>query len=185
MSYTDQLKENKKALYTVTCLIAAIPAVYFYLSKVQEIKDTELALRNDTQSLELQLASHQKKQNTLPELKAQLEKKKQDLVNIESLLPSNVSIQKTLEIITRLSKHNHVILKTFDQLAPVLSPEKNYYEIPLNISLTGTYRDLVMFYDRLTHTKQLLKLTNLRFSSSNLKRDYLTSTCSIILYRGL
>ncbi len=185
MSFSDQLKENNKALYTVTCLIAAIPAVYFYLSKVQDIKNTELALRNDTQSLEIQLASHQKKQNTLPELKAQLEQKKKDLENIESLLPSNVSIQKTLEIITRLSKHNHVTLLSFDQLPAVLSSERNYYEIPLNISLKGTYRDLVMFYDRLTHTKQLLRLTNLRFSSSSLKQDYLTSTCSIILYRGL
>ena len=101
------------------------------------------------------------------------------------MLPSQVSIQRSLEIVTRLSKYNHVVLNSFDQHPEVLSQEKNYYEIPINISLTGTYKDLVLFYDRLTHTKQLLKLTNLMFSSSLNNVDSLTSTCSIILYRGI
>ena len=185
MAFIDRLKENNVTLYTTTCIIAIIPAVYFYMSKVQDIKDNELALRNDTQSLQIQLASHQKKQNTLPELKSQLEKRKQDLAHIEALLPNRVSVQKSLEIITRLSKAHCVILVSFDQRPEILSPERNYYQVPIDIVVSGTFKDLVLFYDNLTHTKQLIRLTNLNFTSTSQNKDDIRSTCSIILYRGL
>ena len=181
----EQIKDNKLALYGLTFLIAIIPAIYFYTSKVQEIKDQEVALTTEIQSSELILASQKKKQTALPELKGTLERKKQDLEKIEALLPNRVSVQKSLEIITRLSKLNNVTLKSFDQLPEILSMEQTYYQIPINISVTGTFKDLVLFYDQMAHTKQLIRLTNLHFSSNNIEQDELSSSCSVLLFRGI
>ncbi|HBS60038.1 MAG TPA: hypothetical protein DEA44_12300 [Firmicutes bacterium] len=98
-------------------------------------------------------------------------------IRVRTLLPDNEGIADLLVSLNNLSKGQNVWIGSIKQGAFV--DRKTYYEIPLEITVTGTYPDLIKFINKLEHGPRFNSLTKMAVRGE----DYLlTMQLAMVVY---
>jgi len=102
-------------------------------------------------------------QQGLPELERQIAQKKEQLEDLEQILPSDRETGDLLRYIKSLADQSNLDLKSF---APGgLRPAEFYKEFPIEMQMTGRYHDLGLFLDRVSKYSRIINVDNLRIGS--------------------
>jgi type IV pilus assembly protein PilO len=104
----------------------------------------------------------------LPELEREILAKKEQLEDLEQILPNDRETGDLLRYVKNLGDQSNLNLKSF---APGgLRPAEFYQEFPIEMQVEGRYHDLGIFLDRVSKYSRIINVDNLRISAAKRER---------------
>ena len=165
-------------IFCGTILLLAIAFVYFlYLPKVEEINKTEEEIVELEQKL-IQARIRAKRREALEEEFAQVDAQFQEALK---LLPDSKEIPSLLTTLSRLGAAasldiRHVRLQQ-DR------PKDFYMEIPVSLEVSGPYRNVAVFFDKVGRMERIVNILNVSMRPTQALSTTLVTTCDAVTYR--
>jgi type IV pilus assembly protein PilO len=184
MNFIDEILKQKLAVkvLALVLVIALIGGAYwkvFYSPLKQEIDMLEPQLN------QLMVELNQKKAIVAerPRYEAELERTRQELVLALKQLPDKSEIPTLLENVSALGKASGLNFELFKPQAEV--PKNFYAEIPVDIKVTGQYKDIVMFFERVSQMPRIVTISNIVISQPQKagSTTMLSTTCNATTYK--
>lgn len=99
----------------------------------------------------------------LPELEREIAAKRQELDDLEQILPSDQETGDLLRYVKNLGDQSNLDLKSFSPGG--MKPAEFYKEFPIDMQIHGNYHDLALFLDRVSKYSRIINVDNLSMSS--------------------
>lgn len=125
------------------------------------------------------LKKNQRLAQNLPKKRAEYEKLKKQLAIALELLPKKSQIPDLLESVTRAGTDSGLEFKTFKPRGE--SVKQLYAEVPVDIVVMGTFRQLLTFLKRVGEMQRIVAVKNLSIRSG--KKDVLQIKGNVVTYR--
>jgi type IV pilus assembly protein PilO len=155
------LERKYKILVGAIILIAPVALFYFLLfqPKSEEIKGLE-ATRD---KLVKEIQNLREKKRRLPILLAQVQKVEDEFEEAAKMLPKDKEIPKLLTDISELGRTSGLDFVSFTPKGEV---QRDFYnEVPVAISISGTYHSIGGFLDQVSKMDRIVSVTNLSAGS--------------------
>ncbi|HDP26297.1 MAG TPA: pilus assembly protein PilO [Deltaproteobacteria bacterium] len=167
-------------LVVVLALIVGLYWQFFYRPVLAEIQ----AIEPELTQLKAELSAKREIVKEKPRYEAELEETRARLHLALKQLPDKSEIPTLLENISALGMASGLKFKLFRPKAEV--PQNFYAEIPVDIQVEGRYRDIVMFFDRVSKMPRIVNITNINVGSP--KKDLtgsmvLSTSCNAVTYK--
>ena len=154
-----------------------ITAAVFFLS-IQPTMDEIGKRRAEQQRLEKELIDKQAIANNLDQSKRDMAKLERQLAQALTELPNEANID---ELIRSLSEIGGKSGLTISSITPGGEAKKPLYaEIPIVMSVSGTYHEIALFLDSVSKLSRIVNVTNIRMGNSKLVNERLTLTSTYI-----
>jgi len=184
MNFIDEFLKQKTiikavALALVLVLIGGVYWKVFYSPLKEEIDSLEPQLNqlivelNQKKAIVAQRARYE----------AELERTRQQLVLALKQLPDKSEIPSLLENVSALGKASGLDFQLFQ---PKPEVAKNFYaEIPVDIKVTGQYKDIVVFFDRVSKMPRIVNISNIVIGEPKTTggATTLSTTCNATTYK--
>jgi type IV pilus assembly protein PilO len=159
----DKLPFYGQALVFAGLALAIVVAAYALWPNLgdmrKEIDDYEAQFTEKQAEIRKGQAAEQR----LPELEREIEAKKQELTDLEQILPSDRETGDLLRYVKNLGDQSNLDLKSFSPGG--LRPAEFYKEFPIEMQIAGRYHDLGIFLDRVSKYSRIINVDNLRIGS--------------------
>jgi len=166
-------------LLGLLALIVILFAAYFMLGwvPVQDEIDQE---QGQVEQQRMLLKKNQRLAQNLPKKRAEYEKLKKQLAIALELLPKKSQIPDLLESVTRAGIDSGLEFTVFKPRGE--SVKQIYAEVPVDIVVTGTYRQLLTFLKRVGEMQRIVAVKNLKLSNGKTS-GLLSVTGNVMTYR--
>jgi len=166
---------------------AVVLAASFVLILVGYIYLGWMPLQDDIARVQRDVDGQQRVLTRNLRLAKDLPRKKKEFAELEkqlrvalNMLPKKSQIPDLLEGVTRAGKNSGLEFSTFKPLGEV---NKQFYaEVPVNLSVTGTYRQLATFLKRVGQMPRIVDVKNLTLAQAR-AGGQLTVTGQAVTYR--
>jgi type IV pilus assembly protein PilO len=150
-------------------LIAVIPSAIIvglvvFLSIMPKNQEIEL-LRQDIAKQEAEIAKSQSMVARLDELRAENERLKKKLKELEDQLPAESEISSLLKQVSDLGLEAGLKILSWKPATRRNHPSGVVYEIPVSVSMKGSYHRLGQFFASLTRLNRIVNITNIKLGS--------------------
>jgi len=150
-------------------LIAVLPSIIiivvvlfvFIMPKNKEIEK----LRQDVAKQEAEIAKSQSMVARLDELKAENERLKKKLKELEDQLPEEREISSLLKQVSDLGLEAGLKILSWKPGTKRNHPSGIVYEIPVSVTMNGTYHRLGQFFASLTRLNRIVNISDIKLSS--------------------
>jgi type IV pilus assembly protein PilO len=170
----DILLHQKPAvkMFIVLAFIVIIVGLYWYFL-YKPVRDQINILRPEQAKLKSELMKIQAIVAEKPKYEAMLEQTRLDLLIALKQLPDKSEIPSLLENISSLGKFAGLEFQLFK---PRVEAPKNFYaEIPVDIKVKGTFKDVLDFFDKVSKMPRIVNISEISINGSP-KRGYGGST---------
>jgi type IV pilus assembly protein PilO len=181
----DILLHQKPAikLLIVLGIVAVIAGAYWYVL-YKPLQDDITSLLPQQTKLHNELSDIQKVVAEKPTYAAKLEQMKIDLINALKQLPDKSEIPSLLENISANGKSSGLEFQLFKPRTEV--PKNFYAEIPVDIKVEGTFKDIVDFFDKVSKMPRIVNISDISIGSP--QRGYggvtnVNTTCVATTYK--
>lgn len=165
----------KKIPKPVRIVLAVLPAmilvgvmVFFFIKpKTEQVKEIEVQIVEQ----EKKIAKSKSLIGRLEDLKAENERLVKSLKKLEEQLPKDHEISSLLKQVSGLSHEAGLEVISWKPAAKRSHPSGIVYEIPVNVSLVGSYHKLGMFFSRLTGLERIVNLNNIKLTMPKFEVD--------------
>ena len=161
-------------LFVVVILMGA----YFALGWMPVQDEIEQA-RGQVEQQQMQLKRNQHLAQNLPKKRAEYEKLKVQLSIALELLPKKSQIPDLLESVTRAGTNSGLEFKVFKPRGE--SVKEIYAEVPVDIVVTGTFRQLLTFLKRVGEIQRIVAVKHLTIRKG--QGDLLRVKGNVMTYR--
>jgi type IV pilus assembly protein PilO len=138
---------------------AAAVVAYYHFSvwagldqKIQELEAARTTLEN-------QYKDQKSVADNLPVFQENTKRLEEDLANALKLLPRDKEIPSLLRDIYTLGRKSGIEFKTFEPQREVA--RQLYAEIPVKMTITGSYHEIAVFFDRIGKMSRIVNVSNL------------------------
>ena len=185
MNVIDILMRQKAIIKMVVLvlILGIIVAVYWqflYRPVMSEVKTLEPELT----TLKQELSAKQAIVAERPKYEAELEQTRHELVLALKQLPDKSEIPSLLENVSSLGKSSGLAFILFKPRPEVT---KNFYaEIPVDIKVNGSYRDVITFFDRVSKMPRIVNMSEISMTGPKRESDgrtSVTTTCIATTYK--
>jgi type IV pilus assembly protein PilO len=175
MNVIDTLMRQKSIIKVLILivLLGIIIALYWqflYHPVIAEVKTLEPELA----TLRAELSAKQAIVSERPKYEAELEQTRHELVLALKQLPDKSEIPTLLETISALGKSSGLDFLLFRPRSEV--PKNFYAEIPVDIKVQGSYRDIVNFFDKVSKMPRIVNMSDITMGSPQKGSDRRTNT---------
>lgn len=156
MEKINKLPQNQKIALLASIAILLLVAYWFALFNA---KREQLGAANERLSeLQVQLAENRTLAADLPRFREELGKLDAELTEALRQLPNEKELPVLLTNITTLGKNAGLEFKDF---IPQQEVKKGFYaEVPISISLRGSFHNLASFFDELSRLDRIVNVEN-------------------------
>lgn len=156
MEKINKLPQNQKIALLASIAILLLVAYWFALFNA---KREQLGAANERLSeLQVQLAENRTLAADLPRFREELGKLDAELTEALRQLPNEKELPILLTNITTLGKNAGLEFKDF---IPQQEVKKGFYaEVPISISLRGSFHNLASFFDELSRLDRIVNVEN-------------------------
>lgn len=156
MEKINKLPQNQKIALLASIAILLLVAYWFALFNA---KREQLGAANERLSeLQVQLAENRTLAADLPRFREELGKLDAELTEALRQLPDEKELPVLLTNITTLGKNAGLEFKDF---IPQQEVKKGFYaEVPISISLRGSFHNLASFFDELSRLDRIVNVEN-------------------------
>ncbi len=175
------LPTPQKVLIVVLTILLIGGGFYYFIYSNNNTKITKL--QKDIKRMQTRLATLKKKSRELKKLEKEVARVKKRLILISQLLPKQKEIPSLLDSISRSGTEARLEFLLFK---PKKEQPKNFYaEIPIDIKVRGTYHQVAIFLDKLSHLKRIVSARNLSMARAGEENDevILKTKCTAVTYR--
>lgn len=140
----------------------AVAVHYAWLKGLnEEIRVKRVQLEGLQQEIQKGRAAERK----LPQFREEVKRLELDLSKLLQILPSKRNTEDLIKRIETLTRQGDFTLKRF---APGEFANKDFYaEWPIGVQLDGTYHNLALFFDRMSHFSRIINVEEMRISAMN------------------
>jgi len=143
--------------------IAVVVASYALWPNLGQMRKDIAELEGQFTEKQAEIRKGQAAEQRLPELEREIQAKKQELADLEQILPSDRETGDLLRYVKNLGDQSNLHLKSF---APGgLKPAEFYKEFPIEMQVAGKYHDLGLFLDRVSKYSRIINVDNLRIGA--------------------
>ena len=150
------------AQFLVFLLIGGIAFGIFYMIYYSDGQEQIKNLDNQIDRLEAEIRKAEKKERQLKQIKEEKEQKEKVLEKLKEILPEEKEIASILRKIQSIITGARLKIQKWttgsDQRKQV------YTEVPITISLDGSYHNLGIFFDQLSKLKKIFTVNSLRIT---------------------
>jgi len=162
LSLRNLPKAVKIVIAVLPSAILAAAVIYFgVLPKNQTIAK----LKEDIAQQEQDISKAQSMVQKLDELKAENERLRAELKALEEYLPEEKEISSLLKQVEDLSREAGLNINTWTPSIKRMHASGIIYEVPVSISLTGSYHKLGLFFSSLTQLNRIVNVNNINMGS--------------------
>ena len=161
----------------------ALPVIIYIVLFYQPYFAEKEELAKQNMALESQLTSLRAKANRLQQLENELADSKEMFNSKAALLPEDEEIPKLLKDISSLGTAAGLDFLSFKPMPA--QPKDFYAEIPIAISLKGTYHSIGNFLDRVSKLERIVAVGDLKMGSPTREKNemILKADCQLLTYR--
>ncbi|MEN9785948.1 MAG: type pilus biosis protein PilO [Pseudomonadota bacterium] len=154
------LPRSQRLLVALLAYVLIVLVAWFaLLSPV--IDETDAAV-NERTTLQGERSSIKERAESLPEVQAELERMKGDLVQALTELPNDREIPGLLSEIDGLAKRSGLDVKRFQPLPE--SFDEYYAEVPVQIVMAGSYHEVAIFFDRVRRMNRIVSIEDIEIT---------------------
>jgi type IV pilus assembly protein PilO len=181
----NKLPPYAKIIIAVVPALIIIIAVYiiFISPKNKEIKSYEIKISKQ----ENEIARSQLKAEKLPELSAENEKLRRKLNALKEQLPEEKEVSDLLRQVSDLALRSGLKILFWRPQAKSTHPSGIVYQIPVSISVEGSYHNLGYFFSSLTKLNRIVNISDIKLAEPKPEKDgvllkisFITTTFSAI-----
>jgi Tfp pilus assembly protein PilO len=151
----------------------AVVGLFYYFGarpKYEEITRLDRRLTD----LQAQIQKGRAAKEKLPQFREEVRRAELELEKLLRILPPRRNTPELLRRIRQLTEQGNFTLLRF---RPGNFVDRDFYsEWPIQISLTGTYHNLAMFFDRISRFSRIINIDNLKISGRRSGADTLAAT---------
>lgn len=143
-------------------LAAAIVGAYSYFGAQPKYKELARMDRKLT-DLQAQIQKGRAAKEKLPQFREEVRRAELELEKLLRILPARRNTPELLRRIRQLTEQGNFSLLRF---RPGNFVDRDFYsEWPIQVSLTGTYHNLAMFFDRISRFSRIINIDNLKVAA--------------------
>jgi type IV pilus assembly protein PilO len=163
-------KPVSKMLIVLAVIVVIVGVYWYFLYK--PLREEINILQPEQAKLKSELMKVQAIVAEKPKYDAMLEQTKMDLLIALKQLPDKSEIPSLLENISSLGKSSGLEFQLFK---PRVEVPKNFYaEIPVDIKVEGTFKDILDFFDKVSKMPRIVNISDITMGTP--KRGYGGST---------
>jgi len=166
-------------LVALVVIIVVIIAGYFFLGWQPLQQDIE-SQQAQVEQQRIMLKKNQRLAKDLPRKRAEFAKLEKQLKVALNMLPKKSQIPDLLESVSWAGKDSGLEFSVFKPKGE--SPKQIYAEVPVDISVKGTYRQLLTFLKRVGEMPRIVAIKNLNITQSKAGGNLLVKG-NVITYR--
>jgi len=166
-------------LVALIVIVIVIVAGYFFLGWQPLQQDIE-SQQAQVEQQRIILKKNQRLAKDLPRKRAEFAKLEKQLKVALNMLPKKSQIPDLLESVSWAGKDSGLEFSVFKPKGE--SPKQIYAEVPVDISVKGTYRQLLTFLKRVGEMPRIVAIKNLNITQSKAGGDLLVKG-NVITYR--
>lgn len=156
---------NEKPWY-VALLIGAVLGVVLYLVMnsyvFKPIRQDISGLNDSIAKLQREIQKGRAAKRDLPKLEEEIRNLELELDRLRRILPTRRETDTLLKKLKQLTEIGHFQLRRF---TPQHFIDRDFYwEWPIRVSLSGTYHELGLFFDRLSRFSRIINVSDLRIT---------------------
>lgn len=115
----------------------------------------------------------------LPLWKEEVKRLEEERKKVRTLLPTASEIPNLLRKIDDLANKSGLEITLFNPTRPV---RKAYYEeVPTQMRASGTFYEMMVFFDKVSHLDRIVSVSNFNFSSPRLRNQKILLQASFLL----
>jgi len=170
---------QRVAIYAGTYVLLCLGAYFlFYAPKHKQID----ALDSQIENLDSKLVVARRNAAQLPKYRAEMKKEEERFALLKKALPDTKEIPTLLSNISQAG--NHAGLE-FVEFRPDPDIPKDFYkEIPVFITVNGTYHNVGVFYDRVAALSRIVTIRNISMRpTGDTNAGLLQTSCTAVTYQ--
>lgn len=171
ISYKRKSQRFRLVLVLLAGLI--VPLLYgWYNLDIAAIESSREEAQVKKENADRQLKKLIEQKKNAPRLEEQLKFTEGELATAQKRLPDDYFLDQMIQKVGLSARNAKVTLKMFTPgQESVVGGEVQYVELPIAISLTGTYNAIAQFADSIVHYDTMLNLRNLNLKSIKQESD--------------
>ncbi len=161
----------------VLILLAGGVVAYFHFTSWKPLDQKLASLDSEFETLERKYREQKAIADDLATFQANIKKLEENLRVALTQLPREKEIPSLLRDIYLLGKKSGVDFKTFQSGNE--TPKKLYAEVPIKLSLTGSYHEVAVFFDRVGKLSRIVNISDISLGTAQGKdgRQSLSVDC--------
>lgn len=139
--------------------------VYTYVNDLPPLEEQLVAVQGEQSEAQRKFEKVEQERKNLPKLEEELKFVQDQLSRAKALLPERLQIEEILQKTASLARETHVKLRDFTPASELeISGDYRYAEVPVGLSIAGSFVNIMGFYDRLVHLGSNVRLRGLTFT---------------------
>jgi len=153
-------------IVVVAVVFIAVIGLFFMYSYRPHYKQIQ-SLSKDVDELERQIIVNQSLAEKKDELLARNAELQQKLLEVQQKLPTSSEVTDLLKQVSVLGQQAGLDIQLWKPGNKVKSPTNLYYEIPVQIEVTGGYHDVGIFFDSVSKLPRIVNITDLSMKANS------------------
>lgn len=138
---------------------------YSYINDLPPLEEQLVAVQGEQSEAQRKFEKVEQERKNLPKLEEELKFVEGQLTKAKALLPERIQIEDILQKTASLAKETNVKLRDFTPGAEQeIVGDYRYAEVPVALSISGSFVNIMGFYDRLVHLGSNVRLRGLTFT---------------------
>lgn len=180
-----KIEELDKIQRLAICIItiSAMGALFYFFSAaplIKEIKD----YKAEYETTDQKLGVAKQKAAKLVKLQNERQMKEAEFRKVMKALPEKREIPSLLTSISQAGQDTGI---EFDEFKPNNEVDRDFYgEIPVNLSISGSYHNTIMFFDKVTSLSRIVNIKNVEMTLDSKQDPRLTrikTKCQAVTYK--
>ncbi|MGE5189121.1 MAG: type 4a pilus biogenesis protein PilO [Gemmatimonadota bacterium] len=164
LKFGDLAKVPPRQKVLIAGLVSVLVAVGYYYLYYGATARKMTALETKLVELSSKIKEQEVIARNLPSFRAEVAKLEAELKLLLDQLPNSAEIPSLLANITDLGRESGL---DFVKFAPRPEIKKDFYaEIPVALVVTGTYKDYIVFADKVSHLPRIVNLSDITVSKA-------------------
>lgn len=166
----DEIKAKYRLIITwkrlVLCASLAVsPSIYVLVTQWQDLYDEKELSIQERDVAEKNLNDAKEKKKNLPKLEEQIAKLENEIKEAKKKLPDEFLMDQILEKTEIMAQQLGVSLRVFHPGTGVISDTAfKYLELPIRLDVSGTFGQVLSFFDHIVHMDLLVHVRNTSMS---------------------
>lgn len=167
----DELKERYKSLrpstkYALLVVLGLVPAAWTYYDQGMGLQEQLSEANTAKETANQQYQAAKKKTEDLPKLEAKFTFVTEELRKAQEKLPNKFFMDDILYSTANAAKESGIDLVSFkpgDE--KIVQGAHQYMEMPVKLSISGRYSQVVNFFDTIVHLKKIVHIRNITMNA--------------------